>query len=110
MADGYLDRPALTAERFIPGIDGCRWYRSGDLVRYREDGNLEFLGRTDSQVKIHGLRVEFEEVEFHLRACPGVRDAIASVQGGQLVGYALGEGSDAEQDWRHRGETYCKSY
>src|SRR5204862_1916363 len=64
---GYLNWPELTAEQFIPDPcgdqPGARLYRTGDLARYRPDGNLEFLGRVDRQVKLRGLRVELEEIE-----------------------------------------------
>ncbi len=78
VANGYLNRPALTAERFIdnPFIAGERLYRTGDLVRYRDDGALEYLGRNDFQVKIRGYRIELGEIEAALTACDGVRDAV----------------------------------
>jgi non-ribosomal peptide synthase protein (TIGR01720 family) len=76
---GYLNRPDLTAERFIPdawsGRPGARLYRSGDLARYRSDGQLEFLGRIDGQVKIRGHRIEPGEVEAVLLRHPAVRAA-----------------------------------
>jgi hypothetical protein len=79
LARGYLNRPELTAEKFIPNPWGSnpsnRLYRSGDLVRYREDGNLEFLGRIDQQVKIRGFRIELGEIEEVLSRLPGVRQA-----------------------------------
>ncbi|MFH9619190.1 amino acid adenylation domain-containing protein [Streptomyces pratensis] len=76
VALGYRGDPGLTAERF-PEQDGERWYRTGDLGRYRPDGNLEFLGRLDHQVKINGFRVELGEIETCLQAHPSVAQAVA---------------------------------
>jgi amino acid adenylation domain-containing protein len=80
---GYLNRPELTAARFVSdpfsGIAGARLYRTGDLVRYLPDGNLEFLGRLDHQVKIRGYRIELGEVEAVLGRHPGVRDVAVVV-------------------------------
>jgi amino acid adenylation domain-containing protein len=81
VARGYLGRPALTAERFVPdpyGFGGRR-YRTGDMCRRWPDGVLELLGRIDGQVKIRGFRVELGEVEAKLAACPGVREALVTV-------------------------------
>ena len=82
LADGYLNRPELTRERFIPNHfltqAGARIYKTGDLARYWEDGTLEFLGRADFQVKIRGYRVEMGEVEAALLELQHVRDAICS--------------------------------
>ncbi|HEX3126444.1 MAG TPA: amino acid adenylation domain-containing protein, partial [Thermoanaerobaculia bacterium] len=80
LARGYLGRPDLTAERFIPDLDGGRLYRTGDLARWRSGGELEFLGRIDHQVKIRGFRIELGELEAVLAACPGVREAVVAVR------------------------------
>ncbi|MFF5243537.1 amino acid adenylation domain-containing protein [Streptosporangium sp. NPDC000095] len=89
VATGYLGRPALTAERFVPGPGGSRHYRTGDRVRLRNDGTLEFLGRTDNQVKLRGHRIELGEIEAVLDACPGVRQAVVVVRGDRLVAFAV---------------------
>ena len=80
VARGYLNRPELTAQKFIANPFGeGRLYRSGDLVRYQADGNLEFLGRADNQVKIRGFRIELEEIEEAIRSHVTVTDAIVKV-------------------------------
>ncbi|WP_438024580.1 amino acid adenylation domain-containing protein [Sorangium sp. So ce233] len=83
VARGYCAAPDLTARKFV--ADGERWYRTGDVGRYWPDGTLEFLGRTDKQVKIRGHRIELGEVEAALRSHPGVRHAVAVAVGGRLA-------------------------
>jgi nonribosomal peptide synthetase DhbF len=78
VCDGYLGRDDLTAERFVT-VDGARCYRTGDLARRLPDGELEFLGRADRQVKVRGFRIELTEIEAVLRTCAGVRDAVVEV-------------------------------
>lgn len=78
VADGYVNQPAQTAKSFLPDpfAQGQRIYRSGDLVRWMPDGNLEFVGREDGQVKIRGFRVELAEIETHLLRSPKVGQAV----------------------------------
>ena len=84
VARGYLNRPELTAEKFIPdpfsAAPGARLYKTGDLARYRPDGNIEFLGRADHQVKIRGFRIELGEIEAALGQHPAVREAVVLAQ------------------------------
>jgi amino acid adenylation domain-containing protein len=80
VARGYRGQPELTARSFL-GEGHDRWYRTGDLGRYWPDGNLEFLGRVDQQVKLRGHRIELGEIEAALRNCPGVGQAVATVHG-----------------------------
>ncbi|GAA4471543.1 hypothetical protein GCM10023094_02390 [Rhodococcus olei] len=101
LARGYHGRSDLTADRFVanPFGTGARMYRTGDVVRWRADGNLEYLERADFQVKVRGFRIELGEIESALRTRPGVTDAVVvaktdAIGGTQLVGYVVGDGLD----------------
>ncbi|HSF39112.1 MAG TPA: non-ribosomal peptide synthase/polyketide synthase [Thermoanaerobaculia bacterium] len=89
LALGYLGDPGLTAERFLPDQGEIRRYRTGDLGRYRPDGDVEFAGRADAQVKIRGFRIEPGEIEAALARFPGVRESVVIVRDGRLVAYAV---------------------
>ncbi|GAA4199743.1 hypothetical protein GCM10022252_52010 [Streptosporangium oxazolinicum] len=94
LARGYLGRPGLTAERFLPdpyGGPGARMYRTGDLGRWLPSGDLCFLGRRDLQVKVRGYRVELPEIESVLAEQPGVAHAVVDLRGDRLVAYVVGE-------------------
>lgn len=99
LADGYLGRPELTASRFVRdpfGPAGSRMYRTGDLARWTAGGEVEYLGRTDHQVKLRGQRIELGEIEAALAARPGVDGACAVVREDRLVGYVTGDADPAE--------------
>ena len=98
LARGYFNRPELTAERFVPDpwsdAPGARLYRTGDLARFRPDGEIEYLGRADHQVKLRGFRIELGEIETALGRVPGVRESVVVVRNGsgdhRLVAYVGG--------------------
>jgi amino acid adenylation domain-containing protein len=89
---GYAGRPGLTAERWLPdpfGPPGSRLYPTGDVCRRRPDGQYEYLGRRDNQVKVNGQRIELEEIELVLRGAPGVKDAAVVFRDGRLTGHVV---------------------
>ncbi len=101
VARGYLQRPDLTAEKFIPhpfsSEPDARLYRTGDMARLEADGNIVFLGRLDHQVKLRGYRIELGEIEIKLGECEGVRQAVAIIREDtpghrRLVAYVVQEG------------------
>jgi L-arginine---[L-arginyl-carrier protein] ligase len=108
LADYYLDRPELTATRFIadPFADGQRMYRTGDIAKWMENGDVDYLGRSDDQLKIRGQRIELGEIEAALKAQPGIVNAVVNPcvlgtagNGGdarQLVAYIVADGSEAD--------------
>ncbi|MBO6934369.1 MAG: LLM class flavin-dependent oxidoreductase [Deltaproteobacteria bacterium] len=106
---GYLHRPELTAERFVSdpfrGVDGARMYRTGDLVRRRKDGNIDFIGRVDHQVKLRGYRIELGEIEARLNELPTVREAVVVAREDtpgdkRLVAYMTTDGVTEEEALR----------
>ena len=120
LARAYLNRPELTAERFVPHCfstePGARLYRTGDLVRYMADGNLEFVGRVDHQVKVRGFRIELGEIEAVLCRHPQVREAIVVAredgQNGEkrLVAYIVGELEAATSELRSHLRQHVPEY
>jgi len=110
VARGYWNRPDLTADRFlsVPELSEHRLYRTGDLARYLPDGNIEFLGRADYQIKLRGYRIEPGEIEATLEQCPGVRQAVVVVwenrEGDKrLVAYLVAESTGTEAASALRG-------
>ncbi|MBL7964595.1 MAG: amino acid adenylation domain-containing protein [Flavobacteriales bacterium] len=110
VALGYLNRPELTAERFLPDPfagNGATMYRTGDLVRWLPDGKLEFIGRADDQVKVRGFRIELGEIENAISTMPGVRDRVMMARRDlpgdhQLVAYVVPSEFDPATDHARR--------
>ena len=109
LAHGYLNRPELTLEKFVPNPFGTekgeRLYKTGDIVRYLPDGNIEFIGRLDHQIKIRGFRIEPGEVEVVLGRHPDVEAVIVVARESdlgerQLVAYIVPRNGSLPQDWR----------
>ncbi|HET9225558.1 MAG TPA: amino acid adenylation domain-containing protein, partial [Thermoanaerobaculia bacterium] len=114
LARGYLGRPDLTAERFIPDQFGGRLYRTGDLVRLLPDGELDFLGRVDTQVKLRGFRIELGEIESALLRHPAVREAVVTLRDDRLAAYVVARpeedtGEHVSQWQTLYDETYARS-
>jgi amino acid adenylation domain-containing protein len=118
---GYLDRPALTAERFVPdpyaGVPGARMYRSGDIARGTADGGMDYLRRGDHQVKVRGFRIELGEVENTIARHPGVRANVVVVREGDdgesaLVAYVVPSPAAGEREGvaRERVEEWARIY
>jgi acyl carrier protein len=103
VSQGYLNRPDLTAERFLPdpfsSAPGARLFRTGDFGRYRAGGVVEFAGRQDRQIKLRGFRIELDEIELALRNCDGVAEAAISLSqdksGGRVIAYVVTESGDS---------------
>jgi aspartate racemase len=114
LARGYLQRPELTAERFIAnpfGTAGTRLYRTGDVARYLEDGNLQYVGRSDQQVKVRGYRIELGEIEAAINEHPSIREATVTAREGKLVAYAVRspEGEDDSGKLAHIWREFLRS-
>ncbi|GAA5133568.1 hypothetical protein GCM10023320_59940 [Pseudonocardia adelaidensis] len=112
VARGYLNRPGLSASRFVadPHRRGARVYRTGDLVRWTPDGCLEYLGRSDHQVKVRGFRIELAEIETVLESVPGVRRAAAAVHGDRIVAHLEAEPGDVGEAAREAAAERLPGY
>ena len=119
LARGYLGRPGLTAERFVPHpsprTPGERLYRSGDLGRRTAYGDIEYMGRADQQVKIRGFRIELGEIQAVVREHPGLRDAAVLARrmpdgGMRLVAYVVADGTVSTEDVRAHAQARLPGY
>ncbi len=119
LAEGYLNLPEMTEERFtqLPG-SATRIYRTGDLARFLPDGNIEFLGRRDNQVKIRGYRIELGEIEVHLNKQEGIKQAVVNVQedangNKKLIAYLTSDnielGKEGKVSWHERWDSIYDS-
>jgi amino acid adenylation domain-containing protein len=115
LAIGYINKPQLTARQFVPSpfAENARLYRTGDLARFRADGNIEYIGRIDSQVKLRGLRIELGEIESLLRQYPGIAEAVVIVykfgdHDERLAAYVVLENPDAPVDMTAVGTYLAK--
>lgn len=100
VARGYLNRPELTAEKFIPNPFGTgRVYKTGDLVRQLENGELDYIGRIDNQVKVRGFRVELEEIEQALKQIESIKEAAVVMVDERLIAYVVGD-SHSQSIWK----------
>ncbi|MBK9015696.1 MAG: non-ribosomal peptide synthetase [Saprospiraceae bacterium] len=120
VANGYLNRPELTAEKFGARVNrqssivSRQFYKTGDLVRYLPTGEIEFLGRMDDQVKIRGYRVELGEIEETMKQFPGVQQSVVNVFSDssgsqQLVGYVVENGQPLGAGWEGRLKDFLRS-
>jgi acyl-coenzyme A synthetase/AMP-(fatty) acid ligase len=117
LALGYLKRPELTQEKFVdnPFRAGEVLYRTGDIVKYLPDGNIDFIRRADSQTKIRGFRIEPGEVEAALKGHPGVEEAAVVVREDKtgerkLVGYVVSRSDKIVKEWRAYLQEKLPSY
>ena len=117
LARGYLNHPQLTAERFVqsPFVAGEKLYKTGDLVRYLPDGNIEYLGRLDQQIKLHGFRIEPGEIETVLRQQPSVENCVVMLREDspgdkRLVAYLVCKGEIAEKTLQAYLKTRLPAY
>ena len=119
LARGYLNRPDLTAEKFVPhpfgDAPGARLYRSGDLGRFLAEGNIEYLGRLDDQVKVRGFRIELGEIETILRGHPAIKEAVVAAREGEagekrLMAYVVAPDAPTVSDLRGYLRTKLPEY